>query len=352
MHNAPRPVRISRRAVLRRAGRASAAALLVAPLAACGLMPEDDPTEGGLSILGTATPTPTPPPETPVPTDSPATPSPTATVSAEPPVITLDPPEVGQGETTVLTVKQGGAASGSVRLLGQRIPLIADGNGMFWCVAGAGLYETLGTKSAAIVTRDEGGAVISEVSLPFAVVAVDRPIDYLTASPSVTAVLTPEAAEIEAALRAYEQFNLFGARPQWEGTIRLPVEEYIQTTTFGEGRSINGGPVSGQHAGTDMAAPSGTPILAAAAGRVAWAGAMPIRGNSVLVDHGAGVVTGYHHLLEWGVEVGQMVAAGEEIAKMGSTGFSTGPHLHWEMTIYGVNVDPMTWVDRGFSPGG
>jgi len=352
MQDASRPDRISRRAVLKRAGYASAA-LFALPLAACGLLEEDDPTEGGLSFFGTATPTPEPPPETPVPTAAPAVSSPIAPVSTAPPVITLDPPAVGQGETTVLTVKQGGAASGSVSLLGQRIPLIAAGDGStLWCVAGAGLYEALGAKSAAIVTRDGGGTVISEVSLPFSVIAVDRPIDYLTASPSVTAVLTPEAAEIEAALRAYEQFNLFGARPQWEGTIQLPVEDYIQTTTFGEGRSINGGPVSGQHSGTDMAAPSGTPILAAATGRIAWAGAMPIRGNSVLVDHGAGVVTGYHHLLEWNVEVGQRVEAGEIIAKMGSTGFSTGPHLHWEMTIYGVNVDPMTWVDRGFSPGG
>ncbi len=345
-----RPVRISRRAVLRRAGRASVAALIAMPMAGCGLL-EEDPTEGGLRIFGTTTPTPAPPPVTPVPTDSPGTPEPTALASTEPPVITLDPPEVGQGETTVLTVKQGGAAAGSVSLFGQRIPLIAAGDGRtLWCVAGAGLYEAVGAKNAAIVTRDSGGSVISEVSLPFAVVAVERPVDYLTASPSVTAVLTPEAAEIEAALRAYEQFNLFGARPQWDGTIQLPVEDYIQTTTFGEGRSLNGGPVTGQHSGTDMAAPSGTPILAPAPGRVAWAGAMPIRGNSVLVDHGAGVVTGYHHLLEWGVEVGQMVGSGEEIAKMGSTGFSTGPHLHWEMTIYGVNVDPMTWVGRGFGP--
>ena len=72
--------------------------------------------------------------------------------------------------------------------------------------------------------------------------------------------------------------------------------------------------------------------------------------HAELVDHGAGVVTGYHHLLEWNVEVGQTVEAGEVIAKMGSTGFSTGPHLHWEMTIYGVNVDPMTWVGHAFGP--
>ena len=350
MHDAPRPVRISRRAALRRAWRASVAAALALPLAACGMIEEDDPTEGGLSILGTATPTPTPPPETPVPTDSPASPSSTAPVASEPPDVTLEPPQVGQGETTVLTVKQTGAASASARLLGQRVPLVAAGDGVLWCVVGAGLFESLGAKEATVVTRDIAGNVLAEVPVPFEVVPVERPIDYLTASPSVTAVLTPEAAEIEAALRAYEQFNLFGARPQWQGTIQIPVEEYIQTTTFGEGRSINGGPVSGQHSGTDLAAPQGPPIHAAAAGRIAWAGAMPIRGNSVLVDHGAGVVTGYHHLLEWNVEVGQMVEAGEIIAKMGSTGFSTGPHLHWEMTIYGVNVDPMTWVGHAFGP--
>ena len=158
------------------------------------------------------------------------------------------------------------------------------------------------------------------------------------------------AAEIEQALRAYEQFNFFGARPRWEGPLRVPVDDYIQTTAFGEGRSINGGPVTGQHSGVDLANDQGTPILAAAAGRIAWAGAMPIRGNSVLIDHGAGVVTGYHHLFEIDVSVGQTVEAGDAIAKMGSTGFSTGPHLHWEMTIYGINVDPMTWVGRTFAP--
>ena len=351
MDHAPDPVRITRRTLLRRALRASAAAALVVPVAACNVLAEDDPTEGGLSFLGEATPTPSPTPATPAPTDAPNPPTATEGAPSGPPVVTLDPPQIGQGETALLTVTQPGAASVGARLLGQRFPLIDEGDGVFWCVVGAGLFETLGAASAAIVTRNGQDRVLSEVSLPFEVVPVERPVDYLVASAEVTAVLTPEAAEIEAALRAYEQFNLFEARPRWDGKLQLPVEEYIQTTTFGEGRSINGGPVTGQHSGTDMAADSGTPILAAAAGRIAWAGEMPIRGNSVLVDHGAGVVTGYHHLLEFDVEVGQRVEAGEEIAKMGSTGFSTGPHLHWEMTIYGVNVDPMTWVNRAFEPG-
>ncbi|MGE3961040.1 MAG: M23 family metallopeptidase [Dehalococcoidia bacterium] len=351
MEHGPRPARISRRAALWRGLRATAAAALVAPLAACEVLGADDPTEGGLSVLGTATPTPSPT-ETIVPTASPGASATAEAVPASPPEVALDPTAIGQGETALLTVTQRGAVAGSAQLLGQRVPLIAGAGDALWCVVGAGLLEPLGSATAVIVTRDARGTVLAQVDHPFEVVAVARPVDYLNASPEVTAVLTPEAAEIEAALRAYEQFNLFEARPRWDGTIRIPVDEYVLTTAFGQGRSINGGPVTGQHSGTDLAAPAGTPIHAAAAGRVAWAGAMPIRGNSVLIDHGAGVVTGYHHLLEFSVTVGQMVEAGEEIAKMGSTGFSTGPHLHWEMTIYGVNVDPMTWTARTFAPGG
>lgn len=331
---------MTRRAVLLRALRGAAGGALALPLAACGVLRAED---DGLTLLGTATPS----PSAIVPT---ATPSPTPVVPAAPPEVMLEPPQLGQGETAVLTVRQPEAAGGNVRLLGQRIPLIREGGGLLWCVAGAGLLEAIGPSSAAIETRDALGHVLSEVTHPFEVVAVARPVDYLVTTPEVAAVLTPEAAEIEAALREYEQFNSFAARPRWNGTLILPVEGAIQTTAFGQGRSVNGGPVTGQHGGVDLAQDQGTPIHAAAAGRVAWTGEMPIRGNSVLLDHGAGVVTGYHHLQEWDVAVGQMVAVGQVIAKMGSTGFSTGPHLHWEMTIYGVNVDPMTWVSHVFRP--
>lgn len=335
--------------MLRRAWRASAGAALALPLAGCAALGAED-DDDGLSFLGPATPSPTP--DTPVPTAAAGSPSATpATGPIPPPEIALDPPEVGQGETALLTVRQRGAAAGNVRLLGQRVPLIAAEDGLLWCVVGAGLLQPLGQTAASVVTRDAVGRVLAEEDLPFQVVMVERPVDYLNASAEVTAVLTPEAGEVEAALRAYEQFNLFEARPRWNGSLILPVKGGFQTTAFGQGRSINGGPVGGHHSGTDIAHDEGTPILSAAAGRIAWAGEMPIRGNSVLVDHGAGVVTGYHHLLEWEVAIGQRVNAGDEIAQMGSTGFSTGPHLHWEMTIYGVNVDPMTWVSRAFVPG-
>ena len=98
------------------------------------------------------------------------------------------------------------------------------------------------------------------------------------------------------------------------------------------------------HPGTDIAADAGTPVRAAASGRVAFMGLLPSRGLSVIIDHGLGVFTGYHHLSKTDVTLGQSVMQGEAIGEIGSTGASTGPHLHWELIVGGVNVDAMLWT--------
>jgi len=330
---------LSRRRLIASALGVSAGAAAAAFLAACGADPNAISVAEGTAT--TATPTPTAATATASPTDG----VPAAGVA----VAAFQPADLGQGETALLTVRQAGATRASVRFLSKHYPLMSAGDGLFWCVLGVGLLVPLGSGSATVTTRARGGEVLATVEASYEVVHVDRPVDYLTTTPEVAAVLTVEAAETETYLRTFEQFNLFEGRPRWNGTMQLPVQG-IQTTAFGQGRSLNGGPVSGQHSGTDIANEAGTPVHASAAGRIAWAGPMPIRGNTVLVDHGAGVVTGYHHLQEIEVDVGQMVDAGEEIALMGTTGFSTGPHLHWEMTIYGINVDPMTWTTRVFLP--
>jgi murein DD-endopeptidase MepM/ murein hydrolase activator NlpD len=334
-HDAP-ATRLSRRRLLRGAF-VGAVAAVGAPLAACGrlLAPDEEPP--GVLI---AEATPAPPPPTPTPEPEP-TPLP-------PPVVNVEPREVGQGETALIIVRQPGARGGHARFLNQRVPLIPDGD-LLWAPVGVGLFATLGETEATLTTYDARGQVAAEVTAPLRVVHVERPVDYLVASPAVTAVLTVEAQETEVALRTWDQFNRFESRPRWTGTIRQPCDGFL-TTAFGQGRSLNGGPVTGQHSGTDIANALGTPISSAADGRVAWAGWMPIRGNSVLVDHGAGVVTGYHHLEEIRTATGESVLAGQVVGLMGSTGFSTGPHLHWEMTIYGINVDPMTWTERAFLP--
>ncbi|MDI3280663.1 MAG: peptidoglycan DD-metalloendopeptidase family protein [Bacillota bacterium] len=99
------------------------------------------------------------------------------------------------------------------------------------------------------------------------------------------------------------------------------------------------------HEGLDLAVPMGTPVKAAAPGQVilsGWAGGY---GKTVIIDHGGGVSTLYGHNSRLKVAVGDQVAAGEVIAEAGSTGFSTGPHVHFEVRVNGVPVDPRDWLE-------
>ncbi|MEM7538640.1 MAG: LysM peptidoglycan-binding domain-containing M23 family metallopeptidase, partial [Chloroflexota bacterium] len=122
--------------------------------------------------------------------------------------------------------------------------------------------------------------------------------------------------------------------------------EFPTTSPYGTRRSYNGGPYASYHSGQDFGAPEGTIIVAPADGVIALSEPLDVRGNSVLIDHGRGVVTGYWHLSEIKVAVGQRIAAGDVIGLVGTTGLSTGAHLHWELRVYGISVDPMQFLDE------
>ncbi len=98
------------------------------------------------------------------------------------------------------------------------------------------------------------------------------------------------------------------------------------------------------HTGVDFGAATGTPIHAAAAGIVVWAGPQGGYGNAVIIDHGGGLATLYAHQSRVGVSVGQHVSANQVIGYVGSTGYATGPHLHFEVRVHGNPVDPMGYL--------
>jgi murein DD-endopeptidase MepM/ murein hydrolase activator NlpD len=102
------------------------------------------------------------------------------------------------------------------------------------------------------------------------------------------------------------------------------------------------------HEGIDFAVKGGTPILSDGRGRVVFAGLTQVRGNLVVVDHGLGVYSAYYHQSALAVSVGQMVEAGDLIGKVGTTGLSTGDHLHWSLFVNGQYVDPFEWTRRVF----
>lgn len=98
------------------------------------------------------------------------------------------------------------------------------------------------------------------------------------------------------------------------------------------------------HSGVDFSAPTGTPILASAGGRVVYAGFRPDYGRTVEIDHGAGVVTRYAHASRLFVKTGDVVMPNQKIAAVGSSGRSTGPHLHFEIIKDGMLVDPAFYL--------
>ena len=124
------------------------------------------------------------------------------------------------------------------------------------------------------------------------------------------------------------------------GTAGLvcPLEGFTLTSEFGPrwGR---------QHSGLDMALAEGSPVYAAKEGIVTWAGYKDSYGNLVKIDHGDGMETYYAHCSRLDVTEGQQIQAGQQIAAVGSTGNSTGPHLHFEVRVGGIAQDPADWLD-------
>ncbi len=120
--------------------------------------------------------------------------------------------------------------------------------------------------------------------------------------------------------------------------------------TFGARRIYNG-VKKGGHSGVDYAAPTGTPVLAPADGIVRITHPdMFLTGKTVLVDHGHGIYTSYSHLSHIDVKENQIIKRGERLGKIGTTGRSTGPHLHFVMTWFGVRVDPDQTIQTHMCP--
>ncbi len=135
-----------------------------------------------------------------------------------------------------------------------------------------------------------------------------------------------------------------GPTPLWDATgFELPHLSEL-TTPFGAFRRLAEARQS-RHTGWDQNVPVGTPVRAMAAGEARFAGALAIRGNYVLIDHGLGIFSGYAHLSELHVEAGQRVKAGQIIGLSGNSGRSSAPHLHWEIALRGNWVDGRAFLD-------
>jgi murein DD-endopeptidase MepM/ murein hydrolase activator NlpD len=142
----------------------------------------------------------------------------------------------------------------------------------------------------------------------------------------------------------------------WTGDFISPAIQYADSTYFtsrygnrrtyiGQGTELS---VDGFHTGLDFGGGVGLPITAPAAGRVVFASFWTVRGNATIIDHGWGVYSGFWHQSEFKVQVGDIVQQGQIIGLVGGTGRITGPHLHWELWVNGVQVDPLDWLSQPY----
>ncbi len=167
--------------------------------------------------------------------------------------------------------------------------------------------------------------------------------------------LSQIAGDVHAAERALEEMEA----ASYEIAMILQVSQYTGTVgrlikpvdaAFGSGFGMRRHPILGimrAHSGVDMGAPGGTPIHAAGSGRVVYSGWKRGYGYTVTIDHGSGLATLYAHCSSLLVTVGETVSRGQVIARVGSTGLSTGNHLHFEVRINGDPVDPVPYLTGG-----
>jgi murein DD-endopeptidase MepM/ murein hydrolase activator NlpD len=253
----------------------------------------------------------------------------------------LVPVVATQGQTIQLFVE----TDGEVSLSG-----VYDGRALFF-IGGAGRYTTLmGIRAMAtpgVYALDlkavQGEQEVSVRSM-IQVVEGDFGVQYITLPSDKMALLDPAlvAAEAEQVWNVTTQATLPG---HWQGTFAVPLAgDPALTAPFGIRRSYGGGPARSYHGGIDYSVPEGTTVYCPAPGTVVLAEALQVRGNAVIVDHGRGVMTGYWHLSEVKVAIGRRVERGDVLGTVGTTGLSTGAHLHWELRVMGIQVDPLQWV--------
>lgn len=230
--------------------------------------------------------------------------------------------------------------SASVTFLGETAELRPTGatRGSVFAFLGIDLQTKPGSYALIVKVRRTGGAVetvrkellVVDRKFPSTKLTLDP--DYVTPPASLQARIKREAELVALAMSV--------VTPEWLGDGPFTAPHGAPSwSNFGQ-RRLNNNVLQSLHTGLDLRVPFGEPIRAANAGRVVMASALYLGGKTVIIDHGLGVFSSYGHMSELKVKRGDPVAKGQTIGLCGTTGRSTGPHLHWSFKVFSARVDP------------
>jgi murein DD-endopeptidase MepM/ murein hydrolase activator NlpD len=258
--------------------------------------------------------------------------------------VALDPLPLVQGRTAVLHAATDGTGTLHGSLAGHDLNLVPDDAESGRWVALQGIYALQPTGLADFELRIESQGVERAYQQPVPVVAGGYGREALLGVPADTldpANTGPEDKEVAQIVQALTQER------RWTTLFQFPVAYHDSfPSQFGTRRSYNGSAYSYYHTGLDLYGNPETPVMAPAPGRVVFAGPLLVRGNATYIDHGWGVYSGYLHQSQIFVKPGDLVETGETIGMVGASGRVTGPHLHWEIWVGGVPVNPLEWTER------
>jgi hypothetical protein len=262
--------------------------------------------------------------------------------------IVITPSIIEQGNTETIYVRTKRAANLEGRLGEYVLEFFPNSEiGGYNALQGIHALEEPGLYDLEIVVRSpDTDAIVSTFIHPVEVLEGDYGFQRIDGVPAETidpANTEPEQNLVEELLAPASEDRL------WEGAFDYPSQYYTEKfiSTYGLRRSYNNGSYFYYHTGLDFYGID-IPIYAPADGRVVYTGSLTVRGDTTYIDHGWGVYSGYFHQSEIYVAEGEMVERGQVIGKTGGTGRATGPHLHWEIWVGGVPVDPLDWVEMEF----
>ncbi len=262
--------------------------------------------------------------------------------------IDVRPALLVEGKTARFQLTTREASLMSATFLGRELNIASDeSQTLHTILQGIPLFTEPGVYPLEVASVGITSGDATDYSLNLEVVSGPYGREYIRLLAGRDGLLDPavEANELSLIEKATSSFT---PQRQFEGSMGLPAAATV-ISPYGTRRSYNGGPFDRFHSGTDFAGARGTPILATAPGTVVLADTLNVRGLATVIDHGWGVYTGYWHQSQQYVQVGDFVSSGQVIGTIGSTGRVTGAHLHWELWVGGVPVDPMQWAQLSFS---